>query len=331
MDRKSSLIMGLILFVFIGFVALLIGSQFGNNPGNAVAAEITPIPMETLKSSTAAAPTLSPSAAPTPTQAQAAATAAPPNPPAASPSFNESVITIYNAWDNMIKANGWLGLASYLCVFTLLADIYLVMRLFKYLSRPGCSGYIGIAAGILLLVVVFFAASLPEPFPTLFKLGYGIYLIWLFISWIISFFRPKVVVSAYSQTNSIKISPYCLFCGKPTTNIMHHTIEKNSEENGVKSYSKAVYPFAAHPDCYDESLKGDKMATHLCQLLMAIDFAIMIVNVFILYFSGLLTTPDSSYMVVVVPLFAIIIPVAANLVEFRTDDLIKNYCARNTQ
>jgi hypothetical protein len=194
----------------------------------------------------------------------------------------------------MVAATAWMGLAIFLTLACGLLFIFLLFRFGRAFMRPGCSGYLGIMGGIVLsLVLMFpgvFLAILPKPLDTIVIIALVLLFVWAIIQWLIERGKPKTVFSAYSRTESIRMEPYCLFCRKPNRNVVQHTVEYNSEENGVKSYSSATYPIPAHYDCYEKSLKKDGLNDTLIIVGISLGFVAFITNWVIIASSGLDST-----------------------------------------
>jgi len=252
--------------------------------------------------------------------------------------------TIITTMLDMAKANPWLGVAIFLAIATGFLAIFLILRFFKLFVRPGCSGYVLMAGGLLLCTAIFMptciASILPKPLAILFYIAWGIFILWAIISSLIERGKPKTILSAYSKTNSIRIEPYCLFCRKPTSFVMEHTVEKEEEQDGTKTYSRAIYPFPAHGPCYYDSLEKDNKVAALVWISLAIGIAAVIANLAIFTKSAGMTVISMEFKSVESSIISagIIFPLLVSglsfvllLIGISTEDLIKHYCEKHTQ
>lgn len=247
-----------------------------------------------------------------------------------------------NAWFSLAQTDFSLGLALFLTIVTGLLSIYLIVRFFKIFLRPGLKGYLSFLGTILgtifLFIAIYYpqviAAILPKPWSTLFWIAWVGFILYVVINWFIDRGKPKTILSMSSQTTSIRMRPNCIFCGKRGAQVLHHTVESNTEESGVKSYSKATYPFPAHSDCYQKSLDKDKHIDVIPVIGIILGSIAFVANILILLKSTLLPL-DLRYSIqrvsALMPLLALIIPCILYGIGFKTQDTIKLYCKKNLQ
>ncbi|MBN1285858.1 MAG: hypothetical protein JXB47_10705 [Anaerolineae bacterium] len=85
---------------------------------------------------------------------------------------------------------------------------------------------------------------------------------------------------SHQSTHQVRIDPYCIFCGKPTSNVEQHTTSKTKTTvmpgSGVRYEGASLtIPFPAHPEC----LKKEKRDTWLWSIVGAVAIAVILLIV----------------------------------------------------
>ena len=248
MDRKSSFIMGFILVSFCAIVVLLIWSQLGNKPVESTTAKITSeaaaptkisAPIEKLSSSPQPEATQIPQLTPyfTATVALSIVQSSP-----VSFVFPEWAGNAIDTYIKIFNVDFWSGATLFLTFTLTLLSVIIFIKYFKILSRPGFSGYLGIIGSTLIWIFISNPGLVnylcPGPIGILSIISFVILLIWSIIEWFKDRSKPKIetILSSYSETTSIRIKPYCLFCGGRTSEVQEHVIESKYDSYNEKSY-----------------------------------------------------------------------------------------------
>jgi hypothetical protein len=55
---------------------------------------------------------------------------------------------------------------------------------------------------------------------------------------------------SHQSSATVRIEPYCIFCGGATDNVERYTISDSSIQDSTYHYSSLTVPFPAHPECF---------------------------------------------------------------------------------